>query len=149
MKNSTLFYLKKIIKKIIYSFFSWVDKGTTNGWWKNEEEIRMGAPGQIAQPGGGLGYLIYWVFYRWAHTETNHHITLPGAVQCQVPIILARARVCVCVCVCLIFIYLAALGLTCGMRNLVPWPGIEPRPPALEARSLNCWTTREVRRFPF
>ena len=30
----------------------------------------------------------------------------------------------------------------CGI--LVSWPGIEPAPPALEAWSLNCWTTREV-----
>ena len=30
----------------------------------------------------------------------------------------------------------------CGI--LVPWPGIEPTPPALEVRSLNHWTTREV-----
>ena len=26
----------------------------------------------------------------------------------------------------------------------VPWPGIQPEPPALEAQSLNHWTTREV-----
>ena len=30
----------------------------------------------------------------------------------------------------------------CGI--LVPYPGIEPMPPALEARSLNHWTTGEV-----
>ena len=30
----------------------------------------------------------------------------------------------------------------CGI--LVPWPGIEPVPPALEVQSLNHWTTREV-----
>ena len=31
------------------------------------------------------------------------------------------------------------------MWDLVPWPGIEPRPPALEARSLiGHWTTREI-----
>ena len=29
-------------------------------------------------------------------------------------------------------------------RILVPWPGIEPRPTALEVWSLNHWTTREV-----
>ena len=29
-------------------------------------------------------------------------------------------------------------------RILVPWPGIEPMPPALGAWSLNHWTTREV-----
>ena len=31
---------------------------------------------------------------------------------------------------------------TCGI--LVPWPGIEPAPPALEARGHNHWTAREV-----
>ena len=29
-------------------------------------------------------------------------------------------------------------------RILVPRPGIEPAPPAVEARSLNHWTAREV-----
>ena len=29
----------------------------------------------------------------------------------------------------------------CGI--LIPWPGIEPRPPAVEARSPNHWTARE------
>ena len=28
--------------------------------------------------------------------------------------------------------------------DLVPWPGITPRPPALRVRSLSHWTTREV-----
>ena len=36
------------------------------------------------------------------------------------------------------------LTLSCGMWNLVFWPGIEPGPPALGARSLSHWTTREV-----
>ena len=31
--------------------------------------------------------------------------------------------------------------MTCGV--LVPWPGIEPAPSALEVQSLNHWTTRE------
>ena len=35
-------------------------------------------------------------------------------------------------------------SLRCGMRDLVPQPGIEPRPAALGARSLNHWTTREM-----
>ena len=34
------------------------------------------------------------------------------------------------------------LGAACGI--LVPWPGIEPRLPALGARHLSHWTTREV-----
>ena len=41
----------------------------------------------------------------------------------------------------------AAYGLlSCGMWDRVPWPGIESRPPALGARSLTHWTTREVPR---
>ena len=32
---------------------------------------------------------------------------------------------------------------------LVPWPGIEPVPPAVEAQSLNHWTTREIPRSIF
>ena len=52
----------------------------------------------------------------------------------------------------LIFIYLfillhwvlvAARGIfSCGMQDLVPWPGIEPGSPALGAWSLSHWTTR-------
>ena len=34
--------------------------------------------------------------------------------------------------------------LRCGMWDLVPWPGIEPGTPALGARNLKHWTTREV-----
>ena len=34
--------------------------------------------------------------------------------------------------------------LSCGMWDLVPWPGIEPGPPALEVQSLSHWATREV-----
>ena len=43
-----------------------------------------------------------------------------------------------------IFIYLAAADLSCGMWDLVPWPGIEPRPPALGVWSLSQRTPREV-----
>ena len=35
-------------------------------------------------------------------------------------------------------------ALSCGMRDLVPWPGIKPTPPALVAQRLIHWTTREV-----
>ena len=34
--------------------------------------------------------------------------------------------------------------LSCSMWDLVPWPGVEPGPPALRAWSLNSWITREV-----
>ena len=35
------------------------------------------------------------------------------------------------------------------MWDLVPWPGIEPGPPAVGAWSLNHWTTREVPSYTF
>ena len=41
-------------------------------------------------------------------------------------------------------IYLVALGLSCSMWDLAPWPGIKPRPPASTAPSLSHWTTTEV-----
>ena len=42
-----------------------------------------------------------------------------------------------------LLIYLAAPGLSCGMRDLVPWPGIKPRPPASGAWRLIHRTTRK------
>ena len=67
-------------------------------------------------------------------------------------------------------IYLTALGLTCGIQHLflfvcfskwnffsffscsmwdlVLWPGIKLGPPALGAKSLSHWTTREVPKVP-
>ena len=44
----------------------------------------------------------------------------------------------------LTFIYLAAPGLSCSMWDLVPWPGMEPKLPALGVQSLSHWTIREV-----
>ena len=34
-------------------------------------------------------------------------------------------------------------ALSCGMQDLVPCPGIEPRPSALGAQSFNHWTTKD------
>ena len=47
-------------------------------------------------------------------------------------------------CHCLLRNYLAALGLTCSMWDLVPWSGIEPQSPALGVHSLSHWTTRKL-----
>ena len=38
-------------------------------------------------------------------------------------------------------------SLSCGMGDLVPWPGIEPRSPLLGAWSYSHWATREVPSF--
>ena len=35
------------------------------------------------------------------------------------------------------------------MWELVPWPGVKPRPPVVGVQSLSCWTTREVSMYPF
>ena len=45
------------------------------------------------------------------------------------------------------FFFLTVPSLSCCMWDLVPWPGTEPRPPALGAQSVNHWTTREVPQF--
>ena len=37
----------------------------------------------------------------------------------------------------------AAPGLTCGMWDPVPWPGMEPRPPTLGVWSLGHWPTKK------
>ena len=39
---------------------------------------------------------------------------------------------------------MVALGLGCSMQDLVPWPVVKPRTPALGAQSLSQWTKREV-----
>ena len=43
-----------------------------------------------------------------------------------------------------LFIYLAVLGVSWGMWDLVPWPEVEPRLRALGVRSVSHWPTREV-----
>ena len=57
-----------------------------------------------------------------------------------------------CLCIWLCWILVSALRifscnmrtLSCGMWDLVSWPGIEPGPHALATWSLSHWTTREV-----
>ena len=39
---------------------------------------------------------------------------------------------------------MAAQSLSCSMWDLVPWPGIEPGPPALGTQSLSPWATRDI-----
>ena len=51
-----------------------------------------------------------------------------------------------CFCLTFIFIYLATPGLSCGMQDLVPWPGVEPWLPVLGHGALSHWSTREVSR---
>ena len=44
----------------------------------------------------------------------------------------------------ILFIFLAVLGLSCNMWDLVPRPGIKPGPPELLVWRLSPWATREV-----
>ena len=48
---------------------------------------------------------------------------------------------------CGIFSYMRQT-LSWGMWDQVPWPGIEPKPPALGTQCPSHWTTREVPRWP-
>ena len=43
-----------------------------------------------------------------------------------------------------VFVVVAFRIFSCGMQNLVHWPGIELRSLALGAQSLSLWTPREV-----
>ena len=48
----------------------------------------------------------------------------------------------------LLQVLVAECGIfSCSTWDLVPWPGIEPGPPALGAQSLSHWTTREIPEF--
>ena len=42
-----------------------------------------------------------------------------------------------------LFLFLGHVAMSGSMQDRVPWPGIEPMPPALEVQSLNHWTIRE------
>ena len=43
------------------------------------------------------------------------------------------------------WVLVVACGIfSCHMWDLVPWPGMELRPPALNTQSLSHWTTSEV-----
>ena len=41
------------------------------------------------------------------------------------------------------FFFFFALAVLCGLLDLIPWPGIESRPPPVEARRPTCWPARE------
>ena len=49
----------------------------------------------------------------------------------------------------LLFIYLYALGLSCSLCDLVPWPGTWPKPFALRALRLSHWTSQEFDELVF
>ena len=76
----------------------------------------------------------------WPHTSFGPQVT-PGSTEglskCQAFKDYLDA--------CSLFFFsfnLAGPGLSCGMWNLVPQPGIEPRPPALGVRSPSHWNTQ-------
>jgi len=87
---------------------------------------------QIPGDGEGQGSLV--CCSRWGSKESDNWVT-----EQQQPLFYLLFF--------LIFIYLAVLGLSCSMWDLVPWPGIKPKPPALGAQSPSYWTSREVPLF--
>ena len=75
-----------------------------------------------------LSSIVSWSFFKSMSIESvmlSHHLIL----WCHL-LLLPLAR--------------GMQTLSCSLWDLVPWPGIKPRPPALESWSLSLLTTREV-----
>ena len=54
-------------------------------------------------------------------------------------------NICLLICLCWVLVVAQKIfDLCCSMWDLVPWPGIEYEPPALEVWSFSHWGTREV-----
>ena len=115
--------------------------GKTNLWW---HKLEYWLPLGVGRSGGGeatcrLGkglqesYGVLEIFYTFpTGICINRIFMLPWFESLNGPY-------------CLIFLFFTFwLSPTVASGILVPWPGIEPMPPALEAWCPNHWTTREV-----
>ena len=90
---------------------------------------------------------------KWLNMHEHlNKIKMLNLILCTFTTIFLNYKLC---CISFFFQYLvislAPPGLSCIMQtlccdtwDLVAWPGIEPRPPALGAWTLSHWTTREV-----
>ena len=99
-------------------------------------------------------YLILYVCI----TKVSDNVELAKIIQMDFlasPILTATIHQALIMCFCIfcflyLFIWLHCVfswgmrTLSCGMWDLVPWPGIKPGPPELAAWSRSHWTTREV-----
>ena len=80
----------------------------------------------------------------WSGVEFSENVYILVTVTIILPLKNKKTLVWLC------WVLVATLRVfSCGMWDLVPWPGREPRPPALEAWSLNHWAAREVASFQF
>ena len=84
---------------------------------------------------------IITLFFSKNHCKKKNHcyIIQYVAITCSIYLYM-----CVCVCVYIHSFFWTVLGLSCSMWDLVPSPGMKPRPPALGAWSRSHWTTREL-----
>ena len=90
-------------------------------------------PGDLPNPGirTQVSCIAGGFFTIWATREAFLPLNLP-AINC-LSLSFLRLK---------IFSFFSSHYVACGI--LVPWPGIKPVPPAVEAQSPNHWITREV-----
>ena len=119
------------------------------------ERLRVG--GEVGNRGQDdcMVSLTQWRWV-WANSRSWWRTRKPRVLQLMVSqrvrhdLATAQQQMFICVYVC---IYLTVSLHSCsiqplnwGMWHLVPWPGIEFKPPALGVQSLSQWATREVLR---
>ena len=103
-----------------------------DSWDVSAESARHAKRGQFILP------LPFVLFRHWTHKIRPTYIVILFLL-----FIYLAVQVLVVACGALIFTETCRM-FSCGMWDLVPWPGIKPAPPALGVQSLNHWTTREV-----
>ena len=93
-------------------------------------------PGLGRSPGEGNGYPI-----QYSGQENSMDCIVHGVTELDTTEWLSLYSLLICLCLVLA----VTCGIfSCGMQDLVPWSGIEPRFPALEVKSLSLWATKEV-----
>ena len=93
--------------------------------WKHSVNVNLGTVGEVPPPGVLLSdHPIYSHSFCHCFQLSHNHIPYSWFISLSSSFFFRPCQV------------------ACG--TLVPLPGIEPVPPAVEAQSLNHWTTREV-----
>ena len=162
--------LADILNILFYLFGcagSWVFPGGSEG---KESACSAGdqgsVPGSGRSLGGGHGNSLQYSCLENPRGRGAWWASFQGVTKCQTQLnplsmlglscctqglwfSLWHVDLCVCVCVCFPVVACGIFScdiwaLSCNMWDQVPWTGIEPGPPALEAWSSSHWTTREV-----
>ena len=133
---------QKRTRKRKLTISDWLEPSVSPGWARRPRAAWWVGPGLLPCLSG------------WAGRSQGHQVHLSSIHWCGARQYLGLEVYSTCLLnQCLsffmyLFIYLAALGLSCGMWDQVPWPRIEPGPPTLVAQSLSPWSPREVPEQP-